>query len=451
VLVVGAGISGLVCAYALRKAGIDALIVEASPRPGGMIRSEQRDGFLLEHGPQSFSGSAQIRDLCSDLGIESELLEASPRAPRFILVDRRLRQVPLSPPAFFTSSLFSFATKWGILRDVFGRSTPPETDESVAAFVRRKFSPELLDKLVAPFVSGIFAGDPEKLSLRAAFPQLYEAELASGSVVRGAMRNSKSENAPRPRPTLQSFRNGNETLVSKLASSLGPALRCGVSVSAIQRRASGDAESYEIRLSLDLKNEEIVADHLVVATPTQVSASLLSDVSPDFGAALSGIEYAPVAVVSLGYRKSDVGNSLDGFGFLVPRAAGLRVLGTVWNSSLFPGRTPEGFALLTSFVGGATNPQAIALEHAEIASMVHREISPLLAIRQPPVCSNVAIYQRALPQYNLGHSERIAALKDLRAKFPGLWLAGNYLRGPSIGACVEQTLSIAEEIRSRIP
>ena len=196
VLIVGAGISGLTCAYYLRKSGIDARIVEASSHPGGVIRSERRDGFLLELGPQSFSGTPQLRNLCRDLAIENELVEAPPSAPRFLLIKGQLKPAPLSPPAFFASSLFSLSTKWSILRDIFGRTSPPADDESVADFTRRKFSAELLDKLVGPFVSGIYAGDPEKLSLRAAFPQLHEAERATGSIIRGMMRAAKSKPGP---------------------------------------------------------------------------------------------------------------------------------------------------------------------------------------------------------------------------------------------------------------
>jgi oxygen-dependent protoporphyrinogen oxidase len=185
---------------------------------------------------------------------------------------------------------------------------------------------------------------------------------------------------------------------------------------------------------------------LVIATPTISAAGLLQNVNAQFSGLLDGIDYAPVAIVSLGYRKADVGHNLDGFGFLVPRSAGLQTLGTVWNSSLFPGRAPEGQVLLTSIVGGATNPPAVALSAEEFATRVHREITPLLAIRQPPVFSNVEFYQRAIPQYNLGHAERIATLMNLRQQYSNLWLAGNYLRGPAIGACVDQALQVAEEV-----
>ncbi len=173
-IVVGGGVSGLVCAYALRKAGVEALLVEASWRAGGVIRSERREGFLLELGPQNFSGTAALRKLCAELGIEEQFVEAPARAPRYVLVDGKLAAVPMSPPALLSSSLLGRGTKWNIARDAFGRSRPPEEDESIASFVRRKFGAEVLDRLAGPFVSGVYAGDPERLSLRSAFPQLSQ-------------------------------------------------------------------------------------------------------------------------------------------------------------------------------------------------------------------------------------------------------------------------------------
>jgi len=447
-LVVGGGISGLVCAYALRKAGIDAQLVEASPRPGGVISSVTRDGFLLELGPQSFSGTPALRELCAELGVSKELLQAPPHAPRFVLIDGRLRPVPMSPPAFFLSSLINGSTKWALMRDILGKSIPPDGDESVAAFVRRKFSPQLLDRLVGPFVSGIYAGDPERLSVRSAFPQLYEAEKAAGSIVRGMLRLAKSKKGPRERPTLQSFREGSETLVRALANNLGPALLTQTCVTGISYQNHG---SFDIRLESHGRDESVSARSLILATPTDVTGRLLSRLDSSFETLLCSIEYAPVAVVSLGYRKKDVGHSLNGFGFLVPRSAGLRVLGSVWNSSLFPGRAPEGQALLTSFVGGATDSAAATLEPQELATLVHREISPLLSIESAPIFSNVTIWPRALPQYNLGHGDRLAAVAKACSRFPGLWLTGNYLQGPAVGSCVDHALAVAEQVRDRRP
>jgi protoporphyrinogen/coproporphyrinogen III oxidase len=449
-LIAGAGISGLVCAYALRKAGVEAVILEATARPGGVIRSERRDGYLAELGPQSFSGSPALRKLCTELGVQGDVVEAPARAPRYVLIDHVLRQVPLSPPALLRSSLVGAGTKLRILRDLLGRSRPPDSDESIANFVRRKFSGELLDRLAGPFVSGVYAGDPEKLSVRSAFPQVYEAERSAGSVIRGLKRQAKSGNHNQQSPTLASFRNGLEILIRGLVDELGPAVRTRTGVTRVEAKREQDRPVFELQI-LGVRGEStVIADHFIVATPTDMAGRLLRDVNPSFEALLRSVEYAPVAIVALGYKRADVGNPLKGFGFLVPRSAGLRVLGCVWNSSLFPDRAPEGHVLLTSFLGGVIDPKAVAETPLDLTAMVHREIGPLLSISQMPAFSNVQLYPRALPQYNIGHADRLAAIEKLRAEVPNLWLAGNYLRGPAIGACVEQSLAVAEEVLAAI-
>jgi oxygen-dependent protoporphyrinogen oxidase len=446
-LVVGGGISGLVCAYSLQKAGIELQLVEASQRPGGVIHSVSRGGFLFELGPQSFSGTAALRQLCSELAISDQLLEAPTRAPRYVLVEGKLQPVPMSPPAFIMSSLINGSTKRALVRDIFGKSIPPDADESVASFIRRKFSAQLLDRLVGPFVSGVYAGDPERLSIRSTFPQLHEAEKAAGSIVRGMMRPAKAKKGPRERPTLNTFRGGNETLVLALAGKLGPSLRTGLRVTEISRPNDG---SFDVHFGGQGQEESVSTKSLIFATPTDVTGNLLAQLDPSFESLLSPIEYAAVAVVSLAYRKSDVDHSLEGFGFLVPRSTGLRVLGTVWNSSLFPGRAPEGHVLLTSFVGGTTDPSAAKLNQQELVTLVHREISPILSIKSEPAFSNVTIWPRALPQYNLGHADRLSAISQHLSDFNGIKLVGNYLQGPAIGSCVEQALAVAEEVRSTL-
>ena len=453
-LVVGAGISGLTAAYALQKSGISTLVFEAASRPGGVIQSLQRDGYLLECGPQSFSGNTSVTTICRDLEILDQRILADPKAPRYVLIDGKLKNVPMGP-GLLVSPFLGGGTRIAILRDLFGKSHAPEPDESVADFIRRKFSPTLLDRLVGPFVSGVYAGDPEKLSLRSAFPVLYEAEAASGSILRGAFavmkqRKAESGTAPREKPTLQTFRQGNETLIRALAKKLGDHLVCDIEVTSIEPLDPGreaKAPRFLVYLRTPRGDEKIEAERIILATSPKAAGKLLSSLNPSFETQLDPVDYAAVGVVSLGYRKQDVGNALAGFGFLVPRSSGLNVLGTVWNSSLFPGRAPEGHALLTSFVGGATNPRMIQKSAEELVALVHREIRPLLSIRKEPVFSNVTTWLRALPQYNLGHKARLEAIEKLRAGFPGLHLVGNYLNGPAIGTCIEHALKVADGIR----
>ena len=261
------------------------------------------------------------------------------------------------------------------------------------------------------------------------------------------MKIAKARKGPRERPTLNTFREGNETLVRALANKLGSAILTQTRAKKIYRQTDG---SFALSLEGITAREPVLAKSVIFATPTDITGALLTHLDPSFEPLLTPVEYAAVAVVSLGYRKSDVGHSLDGFGFLVPRSAGLRVLGTVWNSSLFPGRAPDGHALLTSFVGGATDPSATKLQPDELSSLVHHEIAPLLSVKDGPALSNVTIWPRALPQYNLGHGSRLDSITKNLARFPGIFLAGNYLRGPAIGSCVEQALAVAENVRGSL-
>jgi oxygen-dependent protoporphyrinogen oxidase len=439
---VGGGISGLVCAYALRRAGVDVLVLERSACAGGLIGTERREGFLVERGPQSFAGTAEIDALSEELGLSGEKILAPARAPRFLLVDGVLRQAPLNPYAFFTSALVDAKTKWRVLQDAIGHTSPPAGDESVADFVRRKFTVQLLDRLVAPFVSGIYAGDPEEMSLRAAFPELAEAEEKSGSIVRGMRAVAKQKKDQTGSRTLQSFREGNQTLVQALAKELGAAVRCDTEAVGLRKHSAG----FSVLAGTRGQVEEIHANHLIFGAPTDTAGKLMAAIDPSFETLFSLIKYSSTAVVSLGFRNEDLGHALDGFGFLVPRSEKLRVLGTVWNSSLFAGRAPAGHALVTSFLGGATDPAAVSLSEQELITLVQKELTPILHIRGPAVFSNVTKWSQAIPQYTLGHSKRLEALEVARLRYPGLWFVGNYFNGPAIGACVSRALSVAAAI-----
>lgn len=450
-VVIGGGVSGLACAYRLKKLGLSVTLVEASPRVGGLVETVEKDGFLFESGPQSFQGTETLLSLIHDLGIDGELCKADPGAPRYILRQGRLRKVPMSPQAMLATSLLSPGTRWKIVSEPFRRTRPPSEEESVADFVRRKFGHEILEYLVSPFVSGVYAGDPEKLSLRAAFPTIEEWEREYGSVLRGQMKSrSSATTAHKGPPPLCSFRRGMNALMQAMGASLGESALPGACASGMSRSGNlGDAR-YEIRVVRGGREETIVARAVVLATPAYVASHLVGSVAPPLASILSGIAYASLAVVGAGYYKRQASAALDGFGVLIPRSEKHRTLGIVWNSSLFAGRAPDGQMVLTSFVGGATDPEMAAKTDQEILTIVQDEHAKILGITGSPVSAAVWKHEKALPQYNLGHGHAVEAIRDAERTVPGLYFAGNYLEGPSIGKCVEEAFQTADAIRDHL-
>ena len=447
-VVIGGGVSGLACAYQLKKLGVAVTLLEAAPRVGGLIETIEKDGFLFESGPQSFQGTETLLSLNHELGIDDELSKADPGAPRYILRQGQLRKVPMSPQSMLTTSLLSAGTRWKIVSEPFKRTRPPNEEESVADFVRRKFGHEILEYLVSPFVSGVYAGDPEKLSLRAAFPTVEEWEREYGSVLRGQMKSRSSSSTPRKGPPpLCSFRRGLSTLMRAIAASLGDQARRGACVSAVRRTGSLSNTTYEVRVTSGGQEETILTQAVVLATPAYAASHLVGSVAPPLASTLSGIAYASLAVVATAYHKKQAGAALDGFGVLIPRSEKHRTLGIVWNSSLFAGRAPEGQMVLTSFLGGATDPEIVAKTDDEIAAIVQDEHRRILGITGAPIASAVWKHEKALPQYNLGHGHAVQAIREAERATPGLYFAGNYLEGPSIGKCVEDGFETATAIR----
>ena len=443
ILIIGGGISGLACAYRLRQLGASFLLLEQGNDVGGLMRSTRRDGLLLESGPQSFLLTEAIGQMVQELGIGDQLLRADAKAPRYVVIGGVLRKVPLSPPAMISSSFLGASTKLRMLVDLLGKSTPPENDESVAEFVRRKFGQDMLQRLVGPFVSGVYAGDPEKLSLRSAAPGVYGWEAEYGSVLRGAMKSHRKDG--KPAASLCSFRDGVATLPRRLAESLGSAVATATTVESIVRHKANGSSNFEIHLQSRGRADLARADAVILATPPDVTARILGEVSPRYRGLLGSIGFAAIAVVSRVYLRSSVGMPLDGFGFLVPRGENIRVLGTIWNSSLFPGRAPEGQVLLTSFIGGATDPEILGYNDQAIESAVSTDLNKLLHISGEPLGGQLQRWTHALPQYNIGHGEILAATQTELAHTPGLFLAGNYFYGPSVGSCVDTAFRAAEE------
>lgn len=452
IVVIGGGISGLACAWRLRRLGAPVLLLEQEDRPGGVIRTLRRDDVLFEAGPQSFLLTAALAELIREAGLEDDLQLADPRAPRYVLIGGRLRRVPLGPLSFLFSGLISGSTKSRLLSEPFRSTVPPAEDESIAAFTRRKFGADLLDHLVAPMVSGIYAGDAERLSLRGAFPSLHDWEQRFGSIVRGMIKSRPPKDGSSrsaSRPGLAALKQGNESLVARLAERLGDSLVRGARALSISRAPAGGEARFEVVCDRAGRRETIPAAAVVMAAPARVAANLLAPLVPA-AADLARIEYAPVAVVAGSYSTEHLPRPLDGFGFLVPRAEHLRVLGTVWNSSLFAGRAAEGQTLLTSFVGGMTDPAAAALPDEALYQTVESELRRILGLLLAPRTRFAHRWSQAIPQYNLGHAELLRRVRAGLAEAPGLYLAGSYLEGPAIGACVGVSNRVAEKVAASL-
>jgi oxygen-dependent protoporphyrinogen oxidase len=444
VVVIGGGISGLACALRLHQLGAPVTLLEANDQPGGLIGTVENNGFLFESGPQSFQGTETVLSLIRDLGIESDLCKADPRAPRFVLRHGQLRKIPMAPQGLLASSLLSVSSRWRIVSEGLRRTTPAAEEESVAQFVRRKFGHEILEYLVSPFVSGIYAGDPEKLSLRAAFPSLEEWERQYGSVLRGAMKSRPAKGARQGPPPLCSFLRGMGVLTATMFAKLGANAKSGVRVDTMTKTDQG----FQVQVTRNGHSEQFNARAVVLATPAYVASHIAAPLSAKAAQTLSGIAYAPVVVVAAGYHSRQSAAALDGFGVLIPRSEKYRTLGIVWNSSLFPKRAPQGQMTITSILGGATDSAIIEKSDEEITAIAEHEHSRILKIEGSPIISAIWKHPRALPQYNLGHAHVVREIREAERAIPGLYFAGNYLEGPAIGKCIEHGFQTAEAVRA---
>jgi oxygen-dependent protoporphyrinogen oxidase len=455
-IIIGAGISGLVAAHRLKKMGRDILLVESTDRAGGVIQSIDAEGFLIEKGPNSLRGTHEFLDLIEELNLTNELVTADPRAPAYVYADGRLQPVPMSPPALIKTNLISNSAKLRLLCEPFIKTRSENGEESIASFVRRRLGDEVLERLVAPFLSGVYAGDPEQLSIQACFPKLAGFESASGSIVRGALQSARTSRKERGEPKrslrpyrLCSFRRGLQVLPQSLAKAVGESLLTDARVLRIQKNVEkSSARSSRFTITLEHGNEQrtLEAAALVIAAPSFAAARLLNDCAPEVAALIGKITYASLVSVPLAYPVNRVARKLDGFGFLAPRREGLRTLGSIWNSSLFAERAPDGWICATNFIGGATDPHAVGLGDDELIRIVHNELRKVLGIESEPLRLPITRYEQAIPQYNIGHRERIAKVEAALHNYRGLWLAGNYLRGVSLGDCIKQAEAIAAEV-----
>ena len=419
VAIVGAGITGLTAAYRLQKYGIPVTVYEASPQTGGMIRTTSRDGFTFELGPNTImETSPRVRALIRSVGLEQQRIQPSPDARRrYIVRGSRLHAVPQSPADAIWTRLFTLGAKLRALAEPFIPAS--QDDESVARFVRRRLGREFLDYAVDPLVGGIFAGDPEQLSITHAFPKLRALEQRDGSLIRGALHRKKSGPPSKASAPAFSFPGGLQTLIDALSGPLAGAIRLNTPVTDLARLREHSA--------------------VLLCTPAHQLAQLgLS--------CMNRIVYPPVIRLVFGFRREQVTHPLDGFGVLVPKLEPFRILGALFSSTTFSGRAPDGHVLITVYMGGARSPELATLGDAELRSIALDDLARLLGVTGQPVLEDLARIPRAIPQFNLGYGEIKRLIREVELRSPGLFLAGNYRDGIAVSDAIVSGDTSAERI-----
>jgi oxygen-dependent protoporphyrinogen oxidase len=411
VIIIGAGISGLACGWRLKHLGIDAVIVEATERPGGVIRTENINGYQIEWGPNSIQPAPAALKLIDEVGLWDDILPPNPNIPRYIYLNGQLRRVPFG--------VLSFGGIARVLGEPFIRSKS-SADESVRDFFVRRFGKEAHDRLVAPMLTGIYATDTAQLGMAAVWPRMLEMERESGSLTAAMLRSftrrstpASTTTKPRPKGLTFTFPLGIETLTARIAKNVN--IRYGES---------------DIRIGS--------ARATVLTIPSYRAAPLLERSHPDLAKLLQKIRYSPMIVAASSLAETSLKEQLRGFGFLTPRSEGLHLLGTIFRSSLFPGRAPEGRLLLTSFIGGSFEPEALTWPDDRVWDVVCTEVQRVLQSESKPEPIALRRHEHALPQYTIGHERWVAALREELERAPGLFFTTNYMEGASVPSCIEQ-------------
>jgi len=491
VVIIGGGISGLAAAHRLLERNlespekIDLTLLESSDRLGGIVQTHQRDGFLLETGPDSFiSEKPAALDLSRRLGLTSRIIETNEEHRRsFIVRQGKLLPVPegfhlLAPSRFWPfvkSDIFSWSGKARMALELFlpGRTVNGNADESLADFVRRRLGREALDRMAQPMVGGIYTADPEHLSLRATMPRFLEMERKHGSVIRALRRSGSSPTVREDSGTsgaryslFLSFDRGMQVLTDTLAERISNlksqmtdrsedlenahagagAIRLNTTVESISlgpKLPGPQTWTWKVKTN---QNETLIADVVCLALPAYVSARLLGNVDSQLASELDGISYASSATINLAYKRDDIRHPLDGFGFVVPFIEARSIIACTFSSVKFAARAPAGHVLLRAFVGGALQPEILKLTDNELLLRVRKDLHDLLGIQQAPLFTEISRWERSMPQYNLGHMERVQRIDQRVAALPGLVLAGNAYTGLGIPDCIRSGEAAADQI-----
>ena len=476
IAIIGGGISGLAAAHRLielsttNRQPIHITLLEASSRLGGTIQTENRDGFLLERGPDSFiSEKPEAVALSRRLGIDSRLIQTNEQHRRsFIVRNGRLRAVPegfqlLAPSRlwpFITSDIFSATGKLRMSMDLFLPRRAVNGDQSLASFVRRRLGREALERMAQPMVGGIYTADPEVLSLRATLPRFLEIEREHRSLLLGMWRRGRSAKSETgvsgARYSLfLSFDEGMEVLVDALHKRIAecrlPSANLVKSQILLKTRVESlDQEKANCWLIRTTSGETLEVDAVCLTVPAYVAASLLSRTAPQISSQLSQIKFASTATINLSYRRADIDHKLDGFGFVVPFIEKRSLIACTFSSVKFSGRAPGDHVLVRAFVGGALQPEMLTLDEGEIVKRVEADLKDLLGITGKPLFSEVTLWNNSMPQYEVGHLDRVAEIENALEQLPGLVLAGNSYRGAGIPDCIRSGEAAAQSLIERI-
>ena len=445
IAIIGAGVTGLTAAFRLAQHGHRVRLFEASNRVGGAVSTERTDGWLVERGPNSLlSGEPALAALISDLGLAGDVLTANPAAKnRYIVRRGHPMAAPISPPAFFGTSLFSARAKLQLFAEIFTRRRVRTSDISLEDFIRFHFGQELVDYGLNPFVSGVYAGNPKRLSARYSFPQLWEIEQTHGSIIRGQIAAAKARKATgRPRGGIISFTHGLQMLPDALAARLpAGALALNARLEALVPGAPWSVVWHD---GTATHTEQF--DAVVAALPAPALAQLrFGTLGERPLASLDTIEHPPVSSLYLGYRREQVAHPLDGFGVLVPEVEQRSVLGVLFSSSLFPNRAPDGYVALTVMIGGARQPDLARLPIDGMLAAVDRDLRELLGVSGAPVFQRHTFWPSPIPQYNLGYERYLETMTACERSHPGLFLGGQARDGIAVPAC----LAAGEKLAAR--
>lgn len=453
IIIIGAGISGLSTAYWLKQSGVSTIVLESADHVGGTMRSEQRAGFLFEHGPNSFLNTQSATwAMVEGCGARHDLIAASTVAKtRLIHHNEQLVQVPASPPAFLKSPLLSRNGRLQLLAEPFRLQDGPQQEETLADFLDRRIGTEARQTLVDALVGGIYAGDTTSLSAEATFPSLVDAEHHYGSIVIGMVAKMLStQRRKRLGREMCSFRNGMQQLPAHLADFIGQD-RIFTGAKSIALRKAGQGR-YVTSATINGIHRELDSDGIVIATPAYRAAALLEQWVPKSAVdALTQIPYAPVQLVGLGYSNRHFAEEPPaGFGFLVSRQSSLPILGCIYSSSVFPNRAPENHTMLTVFLGGARDPKTAMMNEGELVDRATAAVRDTLHVGGAPTETFVKRWDRGIPQFTLGHRNRVGAIRRATSAHHRLHLVGNYLDGVSMHDCIAGAQGVAERLTAEV-